>query len=203
MEHGAVYLAAGERSRAAARRARADLGAVLTGRLRPATWGEPEPPRAGFHAAKGVLEALLGAIRVPWALEPAREPFLHPGRSARVLVDGAPAGWIGELHPLVAAAWDIDVPAVAFELEVDAVTRRRPGRARLRGPHLLSGGAPGPRGRGADAVPAARLVDVVREAGGALLRRARGLRRLPRRPGGGGPRVARAARSSSAPRTGR
>ena len=42
----------------------------------------------------------------PWS--PATEPFLHPGRAARILVDGEPAGWLGEIHPLVAAEWDIE-----------------------------------------------------------------------------------------------
>ena len=45
----------------------------------------------------------------------------------------------------------------------------------------------------ADDVPAAGVLEVVRSAGGALLRDARGVRRLPRRAGRGGPRLARAA----------
>jgi phenylalanyl-tRNA synthetase beta chain len=119
-----------------------------------------------------VLEAVLGAVRVPWTVEPAREPFLHPGRSARVLAGGERAGWIGELHPLVAAAWDIDVPAVAFEVDVDAVTDAAPNVPAYE--DLTS--YPAVRQDLAvvlpDAVPAAQLVGVVREAGGALLRRA-------------------------------
>ncbi len=82
---------------------RQHLAALLTGQLRRATWRETEPPQADFYAAKAVLETLLGAIRVPWSVEPAREPFLHPGRSARVLIAGEPVGWLGELHPGVAA----------------------------------------------------------------------------------------------------
>ena len=60
--------------------------------MRPASWRESEPPRADFFAVKAVLAALLDALRVPWSVEAAREPFLHPGRSARVLVGGEPAG---------------------------------------------------------------------------------------------------------------
>src|SRR4051812_22640227 len=44
---------------------RQHLGALLTGRLRPPTWRDPEPARADFFAAKGVLEALMTALRVP------------------------------------------------------------------------------------------------------------------------------------------
>ena len=104
---------------------RQHLAALLTGALRPATWREPEPPRADFYAAKAVLAAALHAIRVPWSVEPAREPFLHPGRAARILAGGEPAGWIGELHPGVAGAWDLEAVA-AFELDLGVVLAAAP-----------------------------------------------------------------------------
>ena len=72
-----------------------------------------------FFAAKGVLAGLLDAVRVRWDVEPATEPFLHPGRSARVLAGGEDVGWIGELHPLVARAWDLDHGAALFEVDLD------------------------------------------------------------------------------------
>ena len=99
---------------------RTHLGAVLAGATRPASWREPEPPAADFYAVKGVLEALFGALRVPWTVEPGREPFLHPGRAARVLVGGTDAGWLGELHPAVSAAWDVE-RAAGFELDLETV----------------------------------------------------------------------------------
>jgi phenylalanyl-tRNA synthetase beta chain len=97
------------------------VGALLTGPVRPATWRDPGPPRADFFAAKGVLAGLLDALRARWTVEPAAEPFLHPGRTARILVDGRPAGWLGEIHPLVAAEWDIEDTVAAFEVDLDAV----------------------------------------------------------------------------------
>jgi phenylalanyl-tRNA synthetase beta chain len=150
------------------------LGALLAGRLRPATWREPEPPRADFFVAKGVLGAVLDTLRVPWRVEAAREPFLHPGRSARVLVgeDGVDAGWLGELHPSVAAAWDVDGVAAGFEVDVATVLDAAPLVPGLEDvtsfPSVrqdLAVDLP------AD-VPAADAVAVVREAGGPLLRRA-------------------------------
>jgi phenylalanyl-tRNA synthetase beta chain len=147
------------------------LAALLSGRLRPPTWRDAEPPRADFFAAKGVLGALMDAIRVPWEVEPAREPFLHPGRAARVLAAGEPAGWLGELHPAVAARWDLE-QAAGFELDFGVLAR-------------AADVAPGyddvtsfPSVRQdlaivvADGVSAATVVGVVREAGGALLSRA-------------------------------
>jgi phenylalanyl-tRNA synthetase beta chain len=75
--------------------------------------GEP----ADFFALKGTLEGLADQIGVELSVEPAEEPFLHPGRSARVDVAGQPAGWIGELHPLTCRAWDLE-SAVAFEVDL-------------------------------------------------------------------------------------
>jgi phenylalanyl-tRNA synthetase beta chain len=71
---------------------------------------------ADFFALKGVLETLARQLGAEIGFAPAEEPFLHPGRSAAISVGGAPAGWIGEVHPLVCRTWDLDA-AVAFELD--------------------------------------------------------------------------------------
>jgi phenylalanyl-tRNA synthetase beta chain len=98
---------------------RTHAGALLTGPVRTPTWRDGDPPRADFFAAKGVLEALGKALRIPLRFEPATEPFLHPGRSARVLVgeEGVPAGWLGEVHPAVAEQWDL-ADVSAFEVDL-------------------------------------------------------------------------------------
>jgi len=115
--------------RAAAQRAHAatlpterlHAAAVLTGAVRPATWREPEPPQADFFAAKGVLEGVAETLRVALRFEPTgAEPFLHPARAARVLAAGEAAGWLGELHPAVAEAWELP-PAAGFEVDLDVL----------------------------------------------------------------------------------
>jgi phenylalanyl-tRNA synthetase beta chain len=117
-----------------------------------------------------VLGGVLDAMRVPWELaaDAAAEPFLHPGRAARISVGGEAAGWIGELHPQVAAQWDWSDPVAAFELDLDAVARHLQ-VARYR--DLTS--FPEVREDLAvivsDAVTAAEVLGVVRGAGGALL----------------------------------
>jgi phenylalanyl-tRNA synthetase beta chain len=91
-------------------------GALAVGPLAPRSWrGGGEP--VDFFALKGVLEALATSLGCPpLAFEPTAEPFLHPGRSAAVSLGGAPLGWLGEVHPLVCRAWDIDA-AVGFEID--------------------------------------------------------------------------------------
>jgi phenylalanyl-tRNA synthetase beta chain len=96
------------------------LGVLLT-QAAPGGW-RSEPKPANFFATRALLDAVSGAARLGWRAERAARPFLHPGRSAGVVIEGGrEAGWIGELHPLVLREWDLPGPAAAFELDVDAV----------------------------------------------------------------------------------
>jgi phenylalanyl-tRNA synthetase beta chain len=167
-EAGAVYLPTAD--------ARPDepyhVAALLSGPVRSATWRDSDPPAADFFAVKGVLQGMLDSIRAPWsvAADPSPEPFLHPGRAARILVDGSPVGWIGELHPQVAAAWDWSDPIAAFELDFDAVADTVHGQLAQ-----YSDVTSFPEVREdlaviiADTVTAAEVLAVVRQAGGSLL----------------------------------
>jgi phenylalanyl-tRNA synthetase beta chain len=89
--------------------------------VRPASWRDPEPPRADFFAVKGTVEALLGGLAASFSLERVGDPFLDPGRAATITIAGRSVGWLGEVHPLVAAQWDIEETVAAFELDLDAV----------------------------------------------------------------------------------
>jgi phenylalanyl-tRNA synthetase beta chain len=150
---------------------REHLGALLVGDLRPASWRDPRPPAADFYAAKGVLATLMEALRVSWSVEAHREPFLHPGRSARVLVDGRPAGWLGELHPSVSAGWDVE-RAAGFELEWEPVARAAVEVPAYRDLTSFPAIRQDLAVIVADDVPAAVVVATIRRAGGDLLRRA-------------------------------
>jgi len=54
-------------------------------------------------------------------LQAAQHPASHPGRSARILLDGLPVGWIGELHPQWQQQNDLPQPVLWFEIELDAL----------------------------------------------------------------------------------
>ena len=86
---------------------------------------------ASFFTAKGILTTVLGAVGIDLAVEPGagRDPFLHPGRAARVLVGGAQAGYLGELHPTLAERLGLSGPAAAFELDVTLLEQHVPGPA--------------------------------------------------------------------------
>jgi len=78
--------------------------------------------RADFFDIKGDVEALLAPL-VP-SFEATEHPALHPGRAARVLLDGRAIGVVGELHPRWRQKWEFAQAPVLFELELDAVTAR-------------------------------------------------------------------------------
>jgi phenylalanyl-tRNA synthetase beta chain len=95
------------------------IGCLAAGPLVAKSWrGGGEP--ADFFALKGVVEALAGQLGATLEFEPAEEPFLHPGRAARVSAGSEDAGWIGELHPLVCREWDLEA-AAGFELDLAAL----------------------------------------------------------------------------------
>jgi phenylalanyl-tRNA synthetase beta chain len=137
LDHGADRVALFESGRVYLRQGESEAGdGVLAGRFvgkRPAPAYEPHRiacfaagplvrsswrgggQEADFFALKGVLEALGRQLGASLEVTPQAEPFLHPGRSAQILVGERPAGWIGEIHPLVCRAWDLEGGG-AFEL---------------------------------------------------------------------------------------
>jgi len=127
-----------------------------------------------FFAAKGVLEGMLESIRVPFAVEPGERPFLHPGRCASVVVgdDEQKLGWIGELHPLVARAWDLSGGA-AFEVDAGALAEIPDGSHDYRPISTFPAVVQDIAVVVADDVAAADVEDTVRTAGGELLERLR------------------------------
>jgi phenylalanyl-tRNA synthetase beta chain len=99
------------------------LAALLSGPSRPATWRDPRPPQADFYAAKGALSGLFTALGIDWEIRAAStHPFLHPGRSASVIVAGEDIGWVGEIHPTVASEWELEDKLAAFEIELSALS---------------------------------------------------------------------------------
>jgi phenylalanyl-tRNA synthetase beta chain len=97
------------------------LGAVAYGPAVEEQWGAPDKRNTDFYDAKADVEALL-APRVA-RYEAAVHPALHPGRSARVSLDGAPIGWVGELHPRWQQKYGLPLPAAVFELDLEALTQ--------------------------------------------------------------------------------
>ncbi|NBS57123.1 MAG: phenylalanine--tRNA ligase subunit beta [Betaproteobacteria bacterium] len=91
-------------------------------------WGIPVRG-VDFFDLKADVEAMVWPRAARF--EAATHPALHPGRSARVWVDGEALGWIGELHPRWQARFELPQPVVVFELDatlLQAVPVPHPGQ---------------------------------------------------------------------------
>lgn len=79
---------------------------------------------ANFSEIHSCLDLLLFYLDYPYTLEPVAHPSFLEGRAGRVLSNGRAVGLIGELHPEVLEHWQIGMPSVIFELEVDPLAER-------------------------------------------------------------------------------
>ena len=147
------------------------VSALLVGPREPRGWQPHDTAPLGFFDLKGVVETLLARLElkdVTW--ERGEHDAMHSGRTARLRVAGQDAGAVGELHPLVRAAFDLpNVPVAIMELDLDVLLAgwgaaepmadisTQPADLRRRGSH---------RGRGG---PAAQVAGLIRQGGGKLL----------------------------------
>jgi len=94
------------------------LAAIAYGDAEPEQWGA-KPRPVDFYDIKADLESIL-APRVA-RFEQGLHPALHPGRCARVLLEGRAIGWIGELHPRWQQQYELPAATALFEIDWSAV----------------------------------------------------------------------------------
>lgn len=104
------------------------VAAAVCGDADALQWGTATR-KVDFHDLKGDLESLAAASGAALEFRPSQRSFGHPARSADVWRDGACIGWIGQLHPRLARALDIDMDVIAFELDVEPLLARQVPRA--------------------------------------------------------------------------
>ena len=75
-----------------------------------------------FFDVKGDVQALMAPQRVHFVA--AEHPAMHPGRCARIEVEGQAIGWCGELHPRWRQAYDLPQPPQLFELDLATLQQR-------------------------------------------------------------------------------
>ncbi len=144
------------------------LAGLACGAADEPQWGEADRS-VDFFDMKGDIEALL-APRIAHFIA-AEHPALHPGRCARIELDGVSIGFVGELHPQWRQSYELPTAPVVFELDIAALT-----------PREVPAFMPVPRHQSvwrdisvmaADAVTHDTLMQTIRQAGGALIRSAR------------------------------
>ena len=80
-----------------------------------------------FYTMKGVVEEFLykvGMKQKPEYNPNAGKPFLHPGRQAEIIYDGAVIGYLGEVHPVVAANYAIKERVYVAVLDMPEIVSR-------------------------------------------------------------------------------
>ncbi len=105
------------------------LGALLVGAARPGGWRDGGSPPADVHAARALVEAVLGALHVEWHAVQAQRSFLHPGKAGEIHAGDTVLGIFGEVHPTVLATWEIDAPAAFLAIDVGKAVAAAPGVA--------------------------------------------------------------------------
>ncbi len=74
-----------------------------------------------IYDIKGVIERLMEGLGLEACFIPSQDPGLHPDRQAVVVVSGGVVGVLGEVHPKVCRAFDIEEPVYLFELDIPAL----------------------------------------------------------------------------------
>ncbi|MCS7267978.1 MAG: phenylalanine--tRNA ligase subunit beta [Geminicoccaceae bacterium] len=110
------------------------VAGIRWGRAQPRHWAVPERPVDALDAKADALAALeaAGVRTEPLVTAPEPPPWYHPGRAGRLMLGPRTVALFGELHPAVLEAFDIEVPVVAFELDLDPLPKPKPriGKAR-------------------------------------------------------------------------
>ncbi len=99
------------------------LAVVVCGDADCEQWGV-QARAVDFHDLKGDLDSLAMAVGAFLEYRPSLTPCGHPGRSADIYRDGERIGWIGQLHPRLQKALELETDAVAFEVDLLALQRR-------------------------------------------------------------------------------
>jgi phenylalanyl-tRNA synthetase beta chain len=94
------------------------LGGLAYGDALPEQWG-----CASRFVDLFDVKADLAALVAPRTMTTVRAelPMLHPGRAAGVWVDGVDIGWLGEMHPGIAKAFELPRTPILFELDFAAL----------------------------------------------------------------------------------
>jgi phenylalanyl-tRNA synthetase beta chain len=180
-EVGLVYLPSpgGEGEAAILPLEQSRLAIAMSGPREAEGWVPTDTTPVNFFDIKGVVEALLDGLHlVDVTYEPAKHLAFYPGRTAEVSVNGQPIGLIGQLHPRVVAAYEVnlitdDQPVLAADFDLNALLAQVPEG------HVIQGVPRFPPVQQDIAVvvdenvPAVEVLSLIRQTGQPLLREVR------------------------------
>ena len=75
--------------------------------------------KIGYCDITSVLDALMSSLGKKYKVKAKKHPSFIEGRTASVFFGKKEAGIIGEIHPSVLENWNLKMPVVAFEIDLD------------------------------------------------------------------------------------
>jgi phenylalanyl-tRNA synthetase beta chain len=109
------------------------LGLALTGSRRAKSW-TGGGDAADFYDLKGAVEDVLESMGIAGArFQPGNHPALHPASSADLVVAGQSAGSLGQVHPRIAAHFEVPPETHLAELDWEALLEHSLAVKQLRG----------------------------------------------------------------------
>lgn len=147
------------------------LAILLSGPRSLPSWQPGQSEAMEFYDLKGLIDTGLSGLQVGGiSYAPAQNPTFHPGKCAKLIIDGNEAGLFGQLHPLVQEQYDLsDTPILAGEFDLDIILAAIPERFNFQAvptyPPVLEDLAVVVD----EGVPADRVAQVIRSATGDIL----------------------------------
>ncbi|WP_456435713.1 phenylalanine--tRNA ligase subunit beta [Thermovibrio ammonificans] len=98
---------------------------LATGELPENLWQFRE---VDFYDIKGAVEALGDFLGLEFQFERRELPFLHPGQSGAVKLNGKEVGFLGRLHPDVEERFEVRQPIFVAELNLEELLKQSAAR---------------------------------------------------------------------------
>jgi phenylalanyl-tRNA synthetase beta chain len=148
------------------------LAIAMTGPRETISWHSVDTGLRDFYDLKGVVESILIGLHIKdVAYHATQRPSYYPGRAASLNIGGEFAGVLGEIHPQVAAAYELpeDVPVLVADLDLNTILSSVDDRYRVTPISRFPAVQQDIALILDEAVPAAQVDSLIRQSGGFLL----------------------------------
>jgi phenylalanyl-tRNA synthetase beta chain len=147
------------------------LAIVLTGPREESTWQGADTAMLDFFDLKGVVEEFAQGLHVrDVSYAPSDNPLFHPGRAAVMRLGAIAVGVFGELHPVVREHFNLSAqPALVGEFDLEAILAQTDDLFHVRPLSRYPAVVQDIALIVDESAPAARVVQLIRQTGGALL----------------------------------
>lgn len=99
------------------------LCGILCGKRNEVLWNQSRE-QVDFYDAKGFVEYLLAELGIAeYRVQSGEQPSYHPGKTAHFIKEGEILAVVGEIHPQVLQAFEINKKVYAFELPVSSLLK--------------------------------------------------------------------------------